>query len=103
VQRSVNIGENETDSFFFIDEQDSLHSQVDSKENYLSECIAQVSCIETVLDLNLKQENGYSDCSFSWFFSIHPEKCWDSTSNYAAAVSFNILFTSVSANHKIIQ
>jgi hypothetical protein len=57
-----------------MDELDSLHSQMDSKENYLSECIAQFYSIQAVLDFNLKQEKSYSDWSFSWFFSILPEK-----------------------------
>jgi hypothetical protein len=36
------------------------------------------SCVREVLCANFRQHTGYPDWGFSWFSSLHPEKCRDS-------------------------
>jgi len=42
------------------------------------------------LDSNLCPETDYPESGFLWFISVSPQKCWDSTSNWAVIASFHI-------------
>jgi hypothetical protein len=59
------------------------------------EWLALLLRIREVPGSNLGPETDYPDWGFSWFSSVFPGKCRDSTLNYATTASFHILFNSL--------
>jgi hypothetical protein len=56
-----------------------------------------------VFCLNLGQDAVYSDCAFSWFFSVSPEKIPGWYLDYVTTTSFQILFGSSFIYYPAIQ
>jgi hypothetical protein len=52
---------------------------------------------------NLGQNTGYSDCGLSGISSAPSGKCWDSTTDQAMTVSFQILSNLLCTSHPTIQ
>jgi hypothetical protein len=73
------------------------------RSNVTTEWLAFLLRIREVQGPNLSPETGYPDWRFSWFSSVHPAKCRDSTFKYVTAASFPIFSSSLFINHPIIR
>jgi hypothetical protein len=69
----------------------------------LCQAVKLLTCIPEVPGSNLCQDTDYPDWRFSWFSSVCPCRCWDSTSNYATSISFQILSNSLFTNDPPIR
>jgi hypothetical protein len=67
----------------------------ESASNVAVEWLAFLLHIRDISGWNLGPETDNPDWRSSWFSSIPPGKCWDSTLNYAATVSFLTLSSSL--------
>jgi hypothetical protein len=60
-------------------------------------------CIREVPGLNLGPQTGYPDWGFSWFSSLPPNKCWDSTLKLGHHCFLWIIFQFIIHSSRLIR